>query len=155
MRQSNASGVRNDLIQIMTTLLSAPYQGVGLLPISFVVKRAIGPHGFTTRKSYTVPPNKVAMVKSISMSLVRTAAGGGSGEAISYVGIIPNGGAQIDIAVCHYASNNLDIPISTNLSCEHLLVEGDEIMYETADLSGAGIVQYHCAVSIQEIDAPI
>lgn len=154
MRITNASGVRNDLLQTIADRLAYNYNKGSILPIDFSYTNTFGPALKTSRVSYTVPPNKSAKVKGLTAFIQRITAATTQLTANIFIEITPNGAGAISILDLSHNTNTLDTHTEANMSSDYLLSTGDKIEAFTNDSSTAGTVNFNINGSIEEFDTP-
>jgi len=124
-------------------------------PVSSVIHYAgagVGPHGTTTRWTYTVPPNKKAYVELMLVEIVRRTAAGAVATYGCYIRFLQTG-VTVTIMKVESRDNNVDAEKHRVLGQSITLHEGDSLRAQTVDLSTGGVVDYQATVKFTEFDA--
>lgn len=113
----------------------------------------VAPHAATTRKTYTCPAGKKAMVEVLELSVIRETAATTVGTAQAYVTITPSGGSAIVCIAAWIRTNTVADRNDAFLGASMLLFPGDRIDLMTLDLSTGGTCAYFVCYKITEFDA--
>ena len=154
MRITNASGVRNDLLQEIANSTEVDFSAPSALPIDLSFGFVLTPHALTSRESYTVPPNKIAIVSGIGGTAMRWSVPSGVEFAKLICQITPNGGAPVSVFTIFLSTAGVGVGITNANNARFTLIAGDKIEWITSDGSTGGAVNYNGTACIQEADAP-
>jgi hypothetical protein len=136
---------------VIAVLLGVPFDRNPEMVIRQFELTSTGPHGATTRWTYTVPPGKKAYLESAYVKLIRTLAATTAGWAAFYVGYdAENSSGNIMKAVIQ--SNTVGDTDKDRLGGPLLMKEGDHLVAQSIDLSVAGLIGYISGVKITEFD---
>ena len=152
MRQSNASGVRNDLLQLLVNHEKVRNPISGNLPIDMSFFLSNAPHSPTNRINYTVPVGKKARVSGVALNIARKVVATTAANIWAYCLITPQGGSAVKIHDLSTIINTINDTIHSNVSCDYLLSVGDNISLVTSDVSTGGDVSFTCSASVEEFD---
>lgn len=153
MRFSLASGVRNDLLQVLVdnqnktipltnTIAVSLHYGLGLL----------SPHTATVRDSYTVPVGKGAIILSAASTIYRETTATNEGNVSVVATLTPNGGSTVNLYDHRQTTNNNDLLTDRSVDLGIVISPGDEVDVRTADPSTGGTVYIHVCVPIIQYD---
>jgi hypothetical protein len=152
MRITNASGVRNDLLQEIADKTEIPYGSTGMLPIDFSSPVLLAPHSLTTRLTYTVPADKQAVVSSLFVGWETDAVGSVVGRCEVRYNITPSGGSAVEIFNGLYVSDTVGQILQWTIPVRYHLVAGDLIEVSTLQPGTGGTVDWFIGAIIQEFD---
>jgi len=113
----------------------------------------IGPHGSTTRATYTVPAGKKAYLEVIAAHIRRQTAAAPVGLVRALFIYTPFGGSSWYPTLITLATNGVSDAAHGELSGLGLLAAGDLIRLLTEDLSTGGTVEYQGIIKAVEFDA--
>jgi len=174
MRFTLLSGVRNDLIQLISdqTFASESHLHtieasvdslidvigkrpltINPLPIGFVLNIGVGAHGVTTRNTYTVPVNKRATINSGYVGMMMSTAGGAPVQISTSVSIVLAGGAAATVATLQYSPPILNVQQMIPLNLDYPLNAGDKVSFGTLAIGPGGNYEFSSALFITEYDA--
>jgi hypothetical protein len=111
---------------------------------------AVAPHTITTRVTYTVPANQIAVVRSVHISFERQTAATTVG--IVTVDVRQAGGAQRYASIrtkTNVALARIDVALPVNVE----LPAGEQVFLEDTDASTGGTVSFDYNVVINEYSA--
>jgi hypothetical protein len=153
MRITNASGVRNDLLQEIANQTATPGAGNSAITLVSSINSIFFPHAASVRITYTVPANKQAIISSVWMKLVRVTVAGTGGIVLIRVFVTPSGGARTLMYATRLEAVNNAIGDKEELILPMIrLFDGDLIEFETSDTSITGSVLHQTGFNTSEFD---
>jgi len=111
-----------------------------------------GPHADTSRRTYTVPAGKKAMVEILQATVLRTAAATTLGYMEAWWNLTPSGGTARCIIRASIKTNTVGDRHDMAVGGSVMLFAGDEIDGHTMDLSTGGTGYYFISYKITEFD---
>lgn len=108
------------------------------VPTVIAYNATVGPHGQTTRASYTVPTGKKAFIESLFAFVQRAAAATAAGNQFGIIGYTPASAAYADIAAPVVNSNTVGTSQALTLTNFGMMAAGDAIFLQTVDNSTGG-----------------
>lgn len=153
MRITNASGVRNDLLQEIANQTVLPYGTTKGLPIAGSDSRIFQNNNSVTAVSYTVPANKIAIVRGFTTYMERLAAVTGGADVDTLVVITPSGGAAIDVWDVDTELPNIGDKWQQSIGVKYTLGAGDLIEIIDSNFATLGLVNFVVSAHIEEFDA--
>ncbi len=152
MRITNASGVRNDLLQEIANQTATPGSGNNALSDSRNYIATLAPHPLTQRATYTAPVNKQAFIEGIYGFTQKATTGVATGVHQIIFYITPFGGAKQELwrvsAFQNVAYDGQQLSVGSQLR----LFAGDEFSVDTQDMAGGGTASYILGFKITEFD---
>jgi hypothetical protein len=152
MRITNASGVRNDLLQEIADATGNQFGLATYLEISMANASLLSSHSLTTRASYTVPVAKRALVSGIATNIIRNVVATTVGTAIIRFRILRSGGSTLNVYYHAFTSNTVEDSTSLNMAMNYHLAAGDYIEITTEDPSTGGNHVYSYNAAVEEFD---
>lgn len=152
MRFSYLSGVRNDLLQEIAN----NSEGVAVPPNMDAPAlqwwATYSPHASTLRYTYTVAADRLLVLKSAMIQLLRRTTPSASGFIYAALQIRKTGVGDTSVIVLRMnngaigGSKELSIPINVRLE------PGDRVRFYTSDSSTGGTVDFQLTVNSEEYD---
>ncbi len=152
MRITNASGVRNDLLQEIANQTATPGSGNNALSDSRSYVAVLVPHFETERFTYTVPVNKAAHISGVYARVEKTTAGGAAGSIYGVYYLTPSGGAKVELWRCTIFINVVQSKEQLSIGSSLKLFAGDRISFSTRDVSVGGDAMHIAGLKITEFD---
>ncbi len=174
MRFTLLSGVRNDLIQLISdqtaaselhlhqievintailAYLNTERRFDNPLPVGFVHTTQLGPHASAIFNSYTVPINRRAVVSGASLSMQMSTAGAAPVDATTSITMVPSGGGLTQIATYVIREPTISIPYTKTIPMNYVLSAGDTIRLSTNATGVGANFQWGSSLAIMEYDA--
>jgi hypothetical protein len=123
-------------------------------PIDLLYSAAnIAPHAITDRFTYTVPANRIAMVRSGWIQIMRDAAPGVVDRAVAVIFKKSVGGVTVCILFdIEEITAVVGIPRTGSIGESMILVAGEQLIGRTYDLSTGGTYTYRVSADVAEFD---
>lgn len=113
----------------------------------------VGPHGVTTRWTYTVPAGRLAMIETLNAHVLRDAASGAPAIAGGYVQYTPAAGAATRVINPTIINGALGAVLDAPAIAPFFAQPGDVFLCQTLDLSAGGTLAYVFTLIATEMDA--
>lgn len=113
----------------------------------------VGPHGATTRWTYTVPANRLALVTVVNINLMRIVAATTLGQATALIEATINGTATTLARVVNYLTAVQTTSLIGAYGQNSLLAASDKLAAVTSDGSVGGQNNYMISAEVIEFDA--
>lgn len=124
----------------------------GVTKATAIAVAATGPHGDTSRGTYTVPAAKRAAIPFISLTIRRVTAAAPLAEVYLRILLTPSGGAAAEVVRFNNPSNAVEGDTSVVVPFEMVLQPGDLIDIHSFDGSTGGTVAYEAGFALTEFD---
>jgi len=115
--------------------------------------QGVGPHGMTTRWTYTVPTGRKTMLEALMAYLMRATAATTLGWASIQIWYQPAGGTDQELVYLDLYDNTVAAKTVSHLPFAVVLLAGDILRGVTADTSTGGACNYRIAAKATEYDA--
>jgi hypothetical protein len=116
---------------------------------------AVGPHGATSRFTYTVPAGKKAIVEILSVRLQRETVASPAATASIYITYTPSGGSASVAVICvlYSTKNAIGDLDKDDLGTTFTMNAGDAIECRSSDGSTGGTISYMAFAKVTEYEA--
>ena len=123
-------------------------------PVTRVYDAVTGPHGAIQRWIYTVPAGRKAFVESLTANVTRVTVAAPADISTAYITFAETDVAPPEVMLRSATYGNL-VDDKDRMATGHsmILLEGNTIRGQTADLSTGGTCYFHVAAKITEFDA--
>lgn len=153
MRFSLASGVRNDLLQILVDDLNTPNVLSNPLAVSLWFGVTVfSPHAGTDRDSYTVPAGKGAVVPSFSSSFIRITSATTATLMTINAEFRPSGGSFVNLGRHTAIMEGTDDVNNRDSVLGLVMSVGDTIKLSSSDSSTGGTMAMTGSLPIIQYD---
>jgi len=123
-------------------------------PVSIEFNNVVVPHAITDRATYTVTIGKAAVLKSVSLSVMRDTAAAANGLVEAEVVHITGNGEEVVVSKLTFELNTVDLFHEVGLSAKIPLNGIDQLVIRTTDASTGGAIAYDLFVLVVEGDIP-
>ena len=153
MRQSNASGVRNDLLQVIADRTNNIRPRVNETLECDMHNVTLTPHANTQHISYEVPVGREAEVIILPSTVHRRTVASVLGWVSLSCALNVSGGGNQSVHQPELYTNNVGDIVSKPNVGGIIMHAGDKLQFSSVDLSTDGTIRYEMGYYIREYDA--